>query len=38
MDRVGIKLKGRGRGEKEHTVTCLERRRRIEKEMKKAVA
>ena len=38
MDTVGTMLKGEGRGEKEHTVTCLERTRRTEKEMKEAVA
>ena len=35
MDTVGTMLRG---GEKEHTVTCLERRRRTEKEMKETVA
>ena len=38
MDTVGAMLKGGGRGEKEHTVTCLERRRRTEKETKETVA
>ena len=38
MDRVRTMLKGGGRGEKERTVTSLERRRRTEKELKEAVA
>ena len=38
MDTVGAMLKGGGRDEKEHTVTSLKKRRRIEKETKETVA